>query len=81
MQTIDIDEAAVRLSQLVDQAVSGEPFIISREGKLLVKVVALSGSKTPPKRRLGFLRGQISAPADFDDMSAEDIGKAFRGKL
>ena len=37
MHTVNIEEAAKQLSKLVDEAVNGEPFVIAREGKPLVK--------------------------------------------
>ncbi len=33
MQIINIHEAKTQLSQLIDQAVKGEPFIIAKAGK------------------------------------------------
>jgi prevent-host-death family protein len=41
IQTVNIHEAKTQLSKLVDQAVKGEPFIIAKAGKPLVKVCAL----------------------------------------
>jgi prevent-host-death family protein len=37
MRTIEIDKAEKQLSKLVDEAVKGEPFVIARDGKPLVK--------------------------------------------
>ena len=75
MRTVTIEEVAKDLSKLVDDAVKGEPFIIAREGKPLVKVEALpapSGSQ-----RVGFMEGQISVPDDFDRMGEEEIAELF----
>ena len=44
METINIHEAKTHLSRLVEQAAKGEPFIIAKAGKPLVKVVPLQGS-------------------------------------
>jgi prevent-host-death family protein len=41
VQTVNIHEAKTQLSKLVDQAVKGDPFIIAKAGKPLVKVTAL----------------------------------------
>ena len=41
MRTVNIHEAEAQLSKLVDRAVKGEPFIIAKAGKPLVKVTAL----------------------------------------
>ena len=64
MITVDIDEARVRLADLVERAAQGEPFVIAKAGKPLVKVVAVASPETP--QRLGFLAGEIAVPEDFD---------------
>ena len=38
MRTVNIHEAKTHLSRLVDQAARGEPFIIAKSGKAMVKV-------------------------------------------
>ena len=43
MQTIDIEAARIDLARLVDQAVKGHSFIITREGRPLVKVSLVEG--------------------------------------
>ena len=39
MRTVNIHEAKTHLSRLVEAAAKGEPFIIAKAGKPLVKVV------------------------------------------
>ena len=41
MQTVNIHEAKTHLSRLVEQAAKGEPFVIAKAGKPLVKVMSL----------------------------------------
>jgi prevent-host-death family protein len=41
MKTVNIREAKTRLSQLIEAAAKGEPFIIAKAGKPLVKVVPI----------------------------------------
>ena len=41
MRTVNMHEAKTQLSRLVADAAAGEPFIIARAGKPLVKVVAV----------------------------------------
>jgi prevent-host-death family protein len=41
MHTVNIHEAKTQLSRLVDQAARGEPFVIAKAGKPLVKVMPL----------------------------------------
>lgn len=77
MQTVNIHEAKTQLSRLIDRAVKGEPFIIAKAGKPLVKVMALETPAAGQVRRLGFLAGQISVPDDFDRMGRDDIAQLF----
>ena len=75
MITVNIHEAKTQLSKLVDRAAKGEPFVIAKAGKPLVKVVALDAPKTP--RRLGFLKCQFKVPEDFNTMGQAEIAKLF----
>jgi len=77
MRTVNIHEAKTHLSRLVDQAVQGEPFIIAKAGKPLVKVMSLEAPAGAQIRRLGFLAGQIAVPPDFDRMGKAEIEKLF----
>jgi prevent-host-death family protein len=76
MQTVNIHEAKTHLSRLVDQAAKGEPFVIAKAGKPLVKVVALDAPSPAQARRTGFLRG-AKVPDDFDRMGEGEIGRLF----
>lgn len=42
MQTVNIHEAKTHLSRLVEQAAKGEPLVIAKAGKPMVKVMALN---------------------------------------
>jgi antitoxin (DNA-binding transcriptional repressor) of toxin-antitoxin stability system len=53
-QMIYPDEAKTHLSRLVEQAAKGEPFVIAKAGRPLVKVVALDAPSAGQVRRLGF---------------------------
>ncbi|CAD6877897.1 Prevent-host-death protein [Methylomonas albis] len=77
MQTVNIHEAKTHLSRLVEQAAKGEPFVIAKAGKQLVKVSALDSPTRDQVRRLGFLSGYIKVPDDFDRMGGEDIAQLF----
>ena len=70
VRTIDIRTAKARLSELIDEAVKGEPFVIAKASKPLVKVSALEVARTAKGRRLGFLSGKIEVPDDFDSLAA-----------
>lgn len=79
MQTVNIHEAKTQLSRLIEQAVNGEPFIIAKAGKPLVKVTSLEASGGERVKRLGFMSGQIEVPDDFDRMDGREIEKLFGG--
>jgi prevent-host-death family protein len=41
METVNINDAKTRLSQLVDKAAAGEDVVVSRNGKPLVRITRL----------------------------------------
>lgn len=77
MRTLNIHEAKTHLSKLIDQAVHGQPFVIAKAGKPLVKVCRLDAADETPRQRLGFLAGQIEVPDDFDRMGEAHIAQLF----
>jgi len=77
MQHINIHAAKTYLSALVDKAAAGEPFVIAKAGRPLVTVSPYTESPPPP--RVGFLKGHISVPADFDRMGEKEIKDMFEG--
>ena len=79
MKTVNIHEAKTQLSKLVEAASKGEPFIIAKAGKPVVKVAALTAPTYDQVKRLGFMAGQITVPDDFDQMGSEEIEKLFGG--
>ena len=78
MRTVNMHEAKTHLSRLVDGAAKGEPFIIAKAGKPLVKVVPLDAPPAGKIKRLGFMPG-IKVPDDFDTMCQDEIEKMFYG--
>ena len=78
MRTVNFHEATTHLSNLVDRAVKGEPFVIAKAGKPLVKVAALDAPAAP--RRLHFLAGEIAVSDDFDRMGDAEIAALLRGR-
>ncbi|HWK43227.1 MAG TPA: type II toxin-antitoxin system prevent-host-death family antitoxin [Stellaceae bacterium] len=81
MRTVNIHEAKTHLSRLVEQAAKGEPFVIAKAGKPLVKVMALDAPVAGQARRLGFMLGQIAVPEDFDRMGDAEVEQLFGGQL
>jgi prevent-host-death family protein len=79
MRTVNIHQAKTQLSRLVDQAARGEPFVIAKAGKPLVKVTALDAPGPGKAKRLGFMSGELEVPDDFDRMGAARIARQFRG--
>jgi prevent-host-death family protein len=79
MKTVNIHEAKTHLSQLVEQAAKGEPFVIAKAGKPMVKVMALDAPVAGQVRRLGFMAGRIVVPDDFDRMGSTEIEQLFGG--
>jgi prevent-host-death family protein len=80
MRTINISEAKAHLSKLVDEAALGEPFIIAKAGKPLVKVGPLDAPDAP--RRIGFMVGvgDFAIPDDFNRMCEDEIVALFEGE-
>jgi prevent-host-death family protein len=79
MHTVNIHEAKTHLSRLIEKAARGEPFIIAKAGKPLVKVTALDESEIVPVKRLGFMAGQIQVPDEFDQIGHVEIEQLFNG--
>ena len=78
VETVNMHEAKTHLSKLVDKAAKGEPFVIAKAGKPLVKVTALDEPEKP-KSRIGFMKGQMTIPDGFDfkDSFKEEIEELF----
>ena len=76
MQQYNIHAAKTHLSALVEKAARGDSFIIAKAGKPLVKVIPYL-SQSNIQKRIGFLKGQITIPADFDEMGRDEIANTF----
>ena len=77
MRKVNIHEAKTHLSRLVDEAADGEPFIIAKAGKPMVKVLAVDAPNQGETSRLGFMTGEIEVPDDFDRMGQHEIEALF----
>lgn len=80
LKVVNIHEAKTHLSRLVEEAANGESFVIAKAGKPMVKVIRLDATEQKPKRRLGFLKGKIEIPDDFDTMFQKEIEEMFYGE-
>jgi len=74
LEVVNIHDAKTHLSKLVDKASKGQPFIIARAGKPLVKVIAVAEG---PTRRRGMLKDVYTVPDDIDTPFADDIDAMF----
>jgi len=79
---VSVYEAKTHLSRLVQEAEAGEPFLICKAGRPMVRVSPLEDgdSAAAPRRRLGLLAGQCQVPDDFDRMAAAEIADLFEGR-
>jgi len=75
MHIYNIHKAKTHLSRLIDLAAKGEPFVIAKAGKPMVKVMALNAPEPSEMRRTGFMAREIKVPGDFDRMGSEDTEK------
>lgn len=77
MNMYNIHDAKTNLSRLVDLAAQGEPFIIAKAGKPMVKVIPIDAPDSSQVKRFGFMAGQISVPDDFDQMGEAELVAMF----
>ena len=79
MTIVNIHEAKTQLSRLIERALAGESLVIAKAGKPLVRLVRLEAPEASQVRRLGFMRGQMLVPEDFDQMGSAEIEAIFGG--
>ena len=81
MRQVNMQEAKTHLSRLVEEAAAGEPFVICKAGRPMVRVTSLNeaGAAAAPLRRLGLLVGHCQVPDDFDQLGAAEIADLFEG--
>ena len=78
MEHINIHAAKTHLSALVEKAAAGEPFVIAKSGRPLVIVSPYKENIS--NDRVGFLKGFVSVPSDFDRLGGDEIITMFEGK-
>jgi prevent-host-death family protein len=78
MEQVNIHAAKTNLSRLVDKASRGESFVIAKAGKPMAAVVSYN-SLQPRKKRVGFLKGFITAPDTIDAIGGDEIAALFEG--
>ena len=75
MKQLNIHEAKVKLSSLVDQAARGKSIIIAKSGTPLARLGPIS--EPARKIKFGFMKGEIMIADDFDAPLPEAILRAF----
>ncbi|MDR0649816.1 MAG: type II toxin-antitoxin system prevent-host-death family antitoxin [Synergistaceae bacterium] len=78
MLQVNIHEAKTHLSALIEDATKGTPFVIAKSGKPMVTVLPCADAQKP-RKRIGFLKGKITVPDDFDRMGGREIASSFQG--
>ena len=78
MTTVNVHEAKTQLSKLLDRVADGETIVIAKAGRPVARLMPLEVVSLA-ERRLGFLRGRLEVPDDFDRLGAEEIADAFGG--
>lgn len=66
MRKIKLEEARMRLPELIEEAARGEEVVISQGDGAAVRLTPIIESKRRP-RRPGTAKGLIHVPDDFDD--------------
>ncbi|TCL06188.1 MULTISPECIES: type II toxin-antitoxin system Phd/YefM family antitoxin [Sodalis] len=79
MQKVNLYDAKTHLSRIISKVQeTGETYVIARNGKPMAKIVPLSAAEKTP--RIGFMKGKISAPDNFNELNSDDISDQFYGK-
>lgn len=82
MKVVNIHEAKAHLSEYVALVEAGEPVIIARRNKPVVRLVAVDASDAPAKsglRPVGQAKGLIRMESSFNDLLDEDLQQLFAG--
>ena len=64
MQQVKVEEAKVRLPDLIDAAVNGEEVVITRDNQPVVRLVPVA--RAEPRPQFGSAKGLIEMSDDFD---------------
>ena len=72
---VNIHEAKIHLSRLLERAAMGEEVIIATAGKPLAKQVPISSER--PRLKLGSAKGEFVVPDDFNHPLPKEIEDLF----
>ena len=76
MRQVNIHEAKTNLSQADPKGGQGKPFVIAKSGQPMVTVCAYT-PPPDPAGRVGFLKGRLEVPEDFDSLGRGEIQAIF----
>jgi prevent-host-death family protein len=79
MARVGMHEAKTHLSKLVERAEAGEDVVIQRNGKPVVRLVAIEEEPRSLASVRGVWRGRVRMADDFDELP-QDIAEAFGGQ-
>jgi prevent-host-death family protein len=75
---VNVYAAKTNLSRLLDRAAAGEEVVITRNGRPVAKLVAVTPVRKA--RKLGPLKGRIRIRKDFDAPLPDALLDAFEGR-
>ena len=78
MSKVNVHEAKTRFSRLLRRVAAGEEITIANRGVPVARLVPVPAEETT--RKLGFFRGQMTIPDDFDAPLSEEVLSLFEGK-
>lgn len=79
MRSVNIHDAKTHFSRLVDDVAEGESVVIAKAGSPLARLVPLDAEPGRPRSLVGFLKGRIIIPDDFDRMGGDELVAQFEG--
>ncbi len=79
MRSVNIHDAKTHFSRLVDDVAEGESVVIAKAGSPVARLVPLDVEPGRPRSLVGFLKGRVSIPDDFDRMGESEIAAQFEG--
>ena len=78
MRKVTVREAKAYFSRILRHVAAGEEITIVSRGVPVARLVPIPAEET--RRKLGFFRGEMSIPDDFDAPLPDNILDAFEGK-
>jgi prevent-host-death family protein len=76
-RTVNIHEAKTHLSRLVEEVHEGEEIVIAKAGRPVARLVPVRPARA--RRKLGWLKGKLTVPDDFDAPLPDEVLADFEG--